>query len=128
MRTADRVYTRQEDIDRLQAMLLQLPQGEAVELRLRDGRSVSGYVVWHPSIQQFFDPEGKEGSNVYVRLEQPALEAPMETPPTIGLFLDEVEEIRALDLEELQPVRHAQTGTPAGRQPRRPDDTPYPDS
>lgn len=117
MRVAECVLTRQADIDRLQAMLMDLREGDAVELSLMDGRRVSGIVAWHPQIQQFFDPAGNEGSNAFLRLEESAMECPMEAG-WFDLFLSEVTRIRHLDRNELR------EGTPGAAASRRPAESP----
>ncbi|GAB2508205.1 DUF3247 family protein [Lysobacter humi (ex Lee et al. 2017)] len=101
MRTADTVYTAQVDIDRLQARIFELPNDAHVELTLVDGRVLAGIVSGRPTIQQFFDRSGREGSNATVRLEQPALDAP-ERAGWIDLFLDQIVQVRALDRGELE--------------------------
>lgn len=119
MRTADNVYTDQVDIDRLQARLLELPNGQPVALTMRDGAVIQGVVAFRPSIQQFFDLNGREGSNAIVRIEEMALEQPMKAG-VVDIFLDDIVRIRHLDRQELQPLRHAQTGAPAGSRPPGP--------
>ena len=76
MRIAPRVYTAQVDIDRLQARIFELPNDQHVELTLDDGRVLRGIVAARPMTMQFFDADGREGTNGTVRLEQPALERP----------------------------------------------------
>ncbi|PCR31580.1 hypothetical protein CQA89_32930, partial [Klebsiella pneumoniae] len=43
-----------------------------VEIELEDGAHLVGIVGARPSLQQFFDIEGREGTNGTVRLEKPA--------------------------------------------------------
>ncbi|MGY3266928.1 MULTISPECIES: DUF3247 family protein [unclassified Lysobacter] len=100
MRIAPRVYTAQYDIDRLQAMIFELPNDEHVQLTLDDGRVLSGVIAGRPMTMQFFDPNGVEGTNGTVRLEQPALEHP-EQARWVDLFLDQIVEVRHLDRHEL---------------------------
>lgn len=102
MRTADTVYTTQADIDRIQALISLLGNDDHVALRLDDGRELRGIVAFKPTIQQFFDRTGREGSNAIVRLDQPALETP-EKAGWIDVFLDRVVEARHLDRHELEP-------------------------
>lgn len=113
MRIAQHVYTDQADIDRLQAMIPELPNGQPVALAMRDGTRLAGIVAVRPTIQQFFGPDGQEGSNALVRLEQPALVRP-EAAGWVDVFLDEIVGIRHLEREDLLPLRHADTGEPAG--------------
>lgn len=102
MRTAPRVYTRQVDIDRLQSMIFALPNDRHVQLTLDDGRVLTGIVAGRPMTMQFFDAEGREGTNGTVRLEQPALEHP-EDARWVDLFLDQIVEVRPLDRNEIAP-------------------------
>ena len=100
MRTAPRVYTAQPDIDRLQSMIFALPNDRHVEITLDDGRVFTGIVSGRPMTMQFFDPDGREGTNGTVRLEQPALEHP-DAARWVDLFLDQIVDIRPLDRHEL---------------------------
>lgn len=100
MRIAPRVYTDQVDIDRLQALTFELPNDRHVQLTLVDGRVFTGIVSGRPMTMQFFDPDGREGTNGTVRIEQPALDAPEEAR-RVDLFLDQIAEIRPLDRGEL---------------------------
>ena len=102
MRIAEHVFTRQDDIDRIQALILELDNDDRVELRMADGRQLRGIVAHKPTIQQFFDRHGREGSNATVRLDQPALEAP-EQAGWIDVFLGDVASVRHLDRHELEP-------------------------
>ena len=102
MRTAPRVYTAQVDIDRLQALIFALPNDQHVQVTLDDGRVFTGIVAGRPMTMQFFDPDGREGTNGTVRLEQPALEHP-EQARWVDLFLDQIVEVRQLDRGEIEP-------------------------
>lgn len=102
MRIADKVYTSQVDIDRIQTLIVMLDNDDHVALRLDDGRELRGIVAFKPTIQQFFDRDGREGSNATVRLDEPALEEP-EKAGWIDVFLDRVVEVRHLDRHELEP-------------------------
>ncbi|HSR65449.1 MAG TPA: DUF3247 family protein [Xanthomonadaceae bacterium] len=68
-RVAPRVHIRNEEIALLEAIALQLPQNERVQLRLADGRELTGTVTQMPTVQSFFDPEGREGTNAILRLD-----------------------------------------------------------
>lgn len=109
MRIADTVYTSQADIDRIQALIVELSNDDRVELTLADGRVLRGIVALKPTIQQFFDRSGREGSNATVRLDQPALEA-SEQAGWIDVFLGDVVGLRHLDLHELEPWHPARAG------------------
>ncbi|GAB6194740.1 DUF3247 family protein [Lysobacter xanthus] len=102
MRIAPHVYTDRNDIDRLQAMLFDLPNGQAVRLTLDDGRVFEGIVSGRPMTMQFFDADGREGTNGTVRIEQPALDAPMQAG-WVDLFLSQIADVRHLDRHELSP-------------------------
>ncbi len=121
MRIADTVYTAQVDIDRIQALIVQLDNDDHVALRLDDGRELRGIVAHKPTIQQFFDRGGREGSNATVRLDEPALEQP-DTAGWIDVFLDRVVEVRHLDRHELEPW-HPSRADPAASA-TRPSDPP----
>ena len=57
------LYTRQEDIARMEALVSQLPDEAVVELHLTDGGSITGVVTTRPSVQVFRDGDGHEGFN-----------------------------------------------------------------
>lgn len=118
MRIADTVYTSQVDIDRIQALIVELYNGAHVALRMDDGSELRGIVAHKPTIQQFYDRQGREGSNATVRLEQPGLEAPMEAG-WIDLFLDRVVGVRHLDRHELEPWHPASAARPGDSAQRR---------
>jgi len=63
------LYTRQDDIARLEAMILQLPDEAVVRLDLNDGGSITGTVAVRPSVQVFRDADGQEGFNAVVRID-----------------------------------------------------------
>lgn len=63
------LYTRQADIDRLEAMVRALPDEAVVELHLVDGGMLTGTVSTRPSMQVFRDADGVEGFNAVVRLD-----------------------------------------------------------
>lgn len=63
------LYTRQDDIARMEALVLQLPDEAMVELHLADGGSITGVVTTRPSVQVFRDGEGHEGFNAVVRID-----------------------------------------------------------
>jgi hypothetical protein len=109
MRIAPRVYTAQADIDRLQALIPELPNDRRVEVVLTDGRVFTGVVAARPMTTQFFDADGNEGTNGVVRLEQPALDRPEEAR-WVDLYLDQIEAVRPLDRGEPDPRRDRGTG------------------
>ncbi|NZA28455.1 DUF3247 family protein [Luteimonas sp. SJ-92] len=66
---AGRVYTSQADIDRIEALAVQLPDEANVELRLDSGDTVAGVVAVRPVVQTFLGPGGEEGINAVVRID-----------------------------------------------------------
>lgn len=58
-RALPHLYTRQDDIARMEAMILQLPDGAMVELRLAGGGSITGTVAVRPGMQVFRDADGQ---------------------------------------------------------------------
>ena len=68
-RVADRVYSDAADIARLEAIALQLSQDLRVAVTLDDGTQLRGVVTATPTMQVFFDPQGREGLNALVRIE-----------------------------------------------------------
>jgi hypothetical protein len=68
-RVAPRVYVDDADIARLEAVALRLPQDARVQVTLEDGDRMTGMVSATPTVQAFFDPNGREGMNALVRLE-----------------------------------------------------------
>lgn len=121
MRNANRVFTSAEDIDRLRAKVAALPNGAHVELELADGERLVGIVAARPMLQQFFDRDGREGTNGTVRIERPALEHPMATPTPRDLWLDRILVVRRLDpLDSLgEGVSGPHRASPAPAQPAK---------
>lgn len=70
-RNAPCVLVDEDAIDRLEALVHQLPANGHVVLLLHDGSSCDGVVSVRPSVQVFRDPEGREGVNAEVQLERP---------------------------------------------------------
>lgn len=103
-RKAERVHTDPEAIARLQGLIAQLPAGARVSVLMEDGVEISGIVVARPMTQLFFSPDGMEGTNSLLRLEQPAMYN-TETGNTVEIWLDRIALIRRLDpLEQPGPV------------------------
>ncbi|HET8818328.1 MAG TPA: DUF3247 family protein [Xanthomonadaceae bacterium] len=92
-RIADRVYTDQHDIARLEATIKALDIGDRVSLLMADDEVVQGIVAVKPSVQVFFDHAGREGLNAMVRLEDPALDHP-ESAGWRDLWVDAIREVR----------------------------------
>lgn len=92
-RIAERIHTLPADIARIEALIVQLSDGDRVELLLDDGSTLDGIVAGRPSVQVFLDGDGNEGINAVLRLEQPALDAPM-TAGWRDLWVDTIREVR----------------------------------
>ena len=68
-RSAPRVHGEQSVIARMEQVATQLEQDARVELRTDRGECFRGMVSVTPSVQSFYDAEGREGLNGVVRLE-----------------------------------------------------------
>lgn len=106
MRTADRILTAAADIDRLRGLIEHLGEGHAVAVRLDDGSEVRGIVSERPTLQQFFDAAGNEGTNAWLRLDEPAMDQP-ESAGWCDIWLDRVNAVRELDPAEHVRLRNA---------------------
>jgi len=95
-RNAEHVYTGADDLERIRQLVEQLPNGAHVRLRLQDGAELEGIVAARPIAQLFFGPDGSEGTNAVVRLEQPALSYPEEAGWR-DLWVDRIRSIERLD-------------------------------
>ena len=89
---ADRVCTSAEEIARLEKLVTQLPDEARVELVLEDGTSLAGAVAVRPTVQTFLDPEGQEGINGLLRLDDAADPSRLH-----WVWLDRIREVRRLD-------------------------------
>lgn len=68
-RQAERVYTEQRDIARIESWAEQLQDEAMVAVELADGRRVEGVVTARPTVQVFQDARGREGLNALVRID-----------------------------------------------------------
>lgn len=93
-RQAEHVYTAQADIQRFEQMVEHLQNGARVRLRLTDGSTCEGVVSVRPTVQQFFDGDGNEGSNGVVHLEQLGI-----SPVTQFVWFDQIAGIEHLDAD-----------------------------
>ena len=66
---AERVHTRQQDIERLTSLCDALEEEEHVLVTLANGETFSGVVLMKPSLQTFVDPAGNEGVNGVLKLD-----------------------------------------------------------
>jgi len=94
-RTAKRVFTDPGDIEHLRAQIHQLCEGAFVRLTMKDGTRQQGTVSDRPQAQVFFNPDGQEGTNAVVRLEDPAMDPAGATQREF--WLDEIARIERLD-------------------------------
>jgi len=90
-RTANRVFTEQGDIDRIEGLIVALPGRARVRVTLRNGDVISGTVIERPAAQVFEDPAGNQGINSVVRLDEP-------TVPVwqIDVWLGDIERVEQL--------------------------------
>lgn len=88
---AQHVYSRQEDIARIESRAEQLDGETRVALTLDDGTVVEGVVAVRPIVQTFLDPQGREGINAVVRVDDAGDQA-----ITHYIWLDRIREIRHL--------------------------------
>lgn len=68
-RVAPHVHTDAAQIARLETIAQRLSQDSRVAITCKDGRVVHGIVSATPSMQVFFDPQGREGLNAVVQIE-----------------------------------------------------------
>lgn len=68
-RDAPRIHVDAAAIARLEAIARQLPQDARVRVRLVDGGELRGIVAATPTVQAFYDVDGREGMNAVARIE-----------------------------------------------------------
>lgn len=90
-RIAPRIHTEPARIAQLEALLPQLGGETQVELTLLDGRRLLGTVAVRPTLQQYRNEAGDEGTNGQLRLDD--LDTPVQQH---HVWLDEIAGIRAL--------------------------------
>lgn len=81
---------------RLEAVALLLPQDSRVEIGLDDGSRLRGMVSMTPTVQAFFDPEGREGMNAVARIECESGDSATASGDSRYLWLDCVESVESL--------------------------------
>ena len=90
-RTAPRVHGDQAVISRMEALCDKLEQDARVALRTDRGEWVRGIVSPQPTVQTFFDGEGREGLNGVVKIETSLDDGrPHGDGRDVYLWLDEV--------------------------------------
>jgi len=97
-RNAVHVHTDPAEVARIQQHIEQLPNGAHVLLQMEDGSELKGIVAARPMAQVFFGPDGNEGTNAVVRLEQPALYHP-EAAGWRDVWVDRIRAVKRLDPE-----------------------------
>ncbi|HAL21624.1 MAG TPA: DUF3247 domain-containing protein [Stenotrophomonas sp.] len=90
-RIAPRIHTDPAQIARLESLLPQLEGETQVELTLQDGRRLLGTVAVRPTVQQFRNDAGDEGTNGQLRLDD--YDAPVQQH---YVWLDEIASVRRL--------------------------------
>jgi len=88
---AERVYTEQRDIARIESWAGQLEDEERVEVSLADGTRIDGFVAVRPTVQVFLDESGHEGMNAVVRIDDAA-----DPEQAHYVWLDRIVDIRRL--------------------------------
>lgn len=91
-RLAGKVYTEQRDIQRLEALVSELPANGHVVLVLKDGGACDGVIETRPNVQVFRDAQQREGINGEVTLRRP--DAPGWER---RLWLDQIARVEHLD-------------------------------
>ena len=97
-RNAERVHTEPAELERIRQLIEQLPNGAHVVLRMEGDQTIEGVVAARPIAQVFFGPDGDEGTNAVLRLEQPALYHP-EAAGWRDVWVDRIQAVRRLDPE-----------------------------
>ena len=88
---AERVYTEQRDIARIESWTGQLEDEERVEVSLADGTCIDGFVAARPTVQIFLDESGNEGMNALVRIDDAA-----DPEQAHYVWLDRIVDVRRL--------------------------------
>jgi hypothetical protein len=95
-RDAPRVHVDAAAIARLQAIAVQLPQDALVQVRLVDGRQLRGMVSAVPTVQAFYDADGREGVNAVLRIESFLDDGRPHGGGDHYLWLDQIDEVERL--------------------------------
>ena len=91
-RTAERVCISDAEIAHLEMLVTQLPYQARVELVLDDDSTMVGTVAVRPTVQTFIDPDGQEGVNDLLRIDDAADPSQLR-----WIWLDRIREVRRLD-------------------------------
>jgi hypothetical protein len=95
-RDAPRVHVDPAAIARLEEVALQLPQDTRVEVTLDDGSRVRGMVSMTPTVQAFFDHDGREGMNAVARIECESDDSGGGDSDSRYLWLDRIDRVERL--------------------------------
>jgi len=87
-----KVYKDEVDIARVEGLVMSLPTHARVRVTTRAGDVLTGTVTERPATQIFRGPDGTEGVNALVRLDDP------EAPPwNVYLWLSDIEKVENID-------------------------------
>jgi hypothetical protein len=92
-RLAPQVHVDRDAIARLEALALQLPQNERVRLHLGDGRELAGTVTQMPTVQAFYDEQGREGINGVLDLDADLDDGRVHDRARYSIWLDEIRDV-----------------------------------
>lgn len=95
-RIAPQVHIDNAEIARLEAIALRLSQDQRVHVRLDDGREITGIVSQMPTMQTFYDPDGREGLNAIVRIEAFLDDGRPHEGGAHTFWLDHIDDVMAL--------------------------------
>lgn len=112
-RLAPQVHVDRDAIARMEALALQLPQNERVRLRLDDGRELVGTVTQMPTVQAFYDAEGREGLNGVLDLDADLDDGRLHDRNRYCIWLDRIDEVaRVPDPSPPEPSRRVAPADP----------------
>lgn len=95
-REAPRIHADPAVIARMEALAVQMPQDSRVDLRTDRGETIRGIVSFTPTVQTFYDANGREGLNGVVRLEAFLDDGRTHAGGLRYLWLDEVRSVERL--------------------------------
>ena len=95
-RDAPRIHVDAAAIARLEAIARQLPQDAQVRVRLVDGGELRGIVAAMPTVQAFYDADGREGMNAVARIESFLDDGRAHGGGDHYLWLDQVDSVERL--------------------------------
>ncbi len=121
-RSAPRVHAEQAVIARMEQIARQLPQDSRVELRTDRGECFRGMVSATPTVQSFYDGNGREGLNGVVRLEAFLDDGRAHQGGQHYLWLDEIEHVERLP-NPSPPEDQASEAAASPRRAASPDST-----